>query len=219
MDRINKTGRIVPNIEDPDRRIYLIQQIADEEGEITDDWAGIRVGDGTEAPSDDRRSEPRPVVRTFAFLDLCESTAYFEDMGPREALNIVSEFRSKVREVCAARGVRVAKWIGDGAMLVGVASGPVIATCVEVCDSMQGSRLLARGGVAVSVALPFDGDDYLGRGANFAARICDMAEEGEVLCDTDCEGSVPGWIRCVGRRTVEVKGMGVYEVLALKRKC
>jgi class 3 adenylate cyclase len=219
MDQRYKKPRIEPNVEDLDQRIYLIQQLAEEELELKDDWAGIRVGDGTEEPSLTGRGDPRPVVRTFAFLDLCESTAYFEDMGPKEALAIVSEFRATVREVCAARGVRVAKWIGDGAMLVGVASGPVIATCVEICDAMEGRRLRARGGVAVSVALPFDGDDYLGRGANFAARICDMADEGEVLCDTDCSASVPNWVQCSAVREVEVKGMGNYEVLALKRRC
>lgn len=103
-------------------------------------------------------------------------------------------------------------------MLVGVASGPVIAASVEICDRMRGSTLQVRGGVAESLALPFDGDDYLGRGANFAARICDAAEEGEVLCDEDCTGSVPSWILRGPVRKIEVAGMGEHTVLVLKRK-
>lgn len=219
MDQEKTKKAVEMSIDDPDRRIYLIRQLSEEEPAVVDDWAGIRVGDGTEEPGTAGSGDPRPVVRTFAFLDLCESTAYYEETGPREALAVVSEFRGIVRDVCAARGVRVAKWIGDGAMLVGVSSGPVIATCVEVCDIMGTKTLGARGGVATSIALPFDGDDYLGRGANFAARLCDMAEEGEVLCDMDCKESIPTWVACSRGRDVEVKGMGVYEVLALRHRC
>lgn len=203
--------------EGDERRIYLIQQLADEEIEPVDEWDGIRVGDGTESPEATSAQGPRAVVRTFGFLDLCESTAYFEDMGAREALEIVSTFRSVVREVCAKRGVRVAKWIGDGAMLVSVASGPAIAACVEICDKMRDQRLQVRGGVAVSVALPFDGDDYLGRGANFAARLCDASNEGEVLCDVDCRDHIPGWVTVRDTREIEVRGMGTHQVYVLRR--
>jgi class 3 adenylate cyclase len=82
---------------------------------------------------------------------------------------------------------------------------------------MKTARLQVRAGVAVSVALPFDGDDYLGRGANFAARICDAANEGEVLCDIDCKDHIPKWILKKETRTVDVRGMGIYEVLVLVR--
>lgn len=214
---MNRPEKPTMDVDDPNRRIYHIRQIEDEEIEPTDEWEGIKIGDGTEAPEDVSGGGPRAVVRTFAFLDLCESTAYFEDMGGLEALSIVTEFRKVVRDVCAKRGVRVAKWIGDGAMLVGVASGPVVSACVEICDVMKTARLQVRAGVAVSVALPFDGDDYLGRGANFAARICDAANEGEVLCDIDCKDHIPKWILKKETRTVDVRGMGIYEVLVLVR--
>lgn len=203
------------DVDDAESRIYLIRQIADEEIEPVDEWSGIRVGSGVEAPGTVENDGPRPVVRSFAFLDLCESTAFFEETGPREALAIVSAFRATVRDVCARRGVRVAKWIGDGAMLVSVADGPVIAACVEICDRMRDAELRARGGVSVSVALPFDGDDYLARGANFAARLCDIAEPGEVLCDIDCAVHIPAWVQRNGERSVDVRGMGSYTVLSL----
>lgn len=206
------------HLPDAEVRTYLLRQNADAEQRATDEWAGIRIGDGTEAPEANEGGGPRPVVRTFAFLDLCESTAYFEEVGPQDALAIVSTFRAVVREICARRGVRVAKWIGDGAMLVGVASGPVIAACVEICDRMDRETLRVRGGVAESLALPFDGDDYLGRGANFAARICDMANEGEVLCDEDCTEAVPTWVQHDGNRRIDVRGMGTHTVLVLRRE-
>lgn len=183
---------------------------------VHDEWSGIRHGDGTEPPLGfDTVNRPRPVVRSFAFLDLCESTAFFEDEGAHQALDLVTEFRNMVRETTARRGVRVAKWIGDGAMLVGVDSGPVIATCVELCTRMRSSTLQLRAGVSVSTALPFDGDDYLARGANFASRLCNMANEGETLCDSDCREDIPTWVEVIEERSVEAKGMGEHTVLVL----
>ena len=46
------------------------------------------------------------VVRTFAFID--------------RAVEVLRLFRVAVREAASSRGVRVAKWLGNGAMLVGV---------------------------------------------------------------------------------------------------
>lgn len=183
----------------------------------SDDWAESRFGSGTEAPVElPADVGPRTVIRTFAFLDLCGSTAYLESAGPREAMAAVTEFRAMVRDVAARRGVRVAKWLGDGAMVVGVQSGPVVAAAAEVCARQQGAPLPARAGVAVSEVLLFDGDDYLGRAANFAARICDDAPGGMVLCDMDCAPAIPGWVEVLGDQRVEIRGMGEHQVLQLR---
>ena len=37
-----------------------------------------------------------------------------------------------VRDICSRRGVRVAKWLGDGAMLVGVETTPLVAATLEM---------------------------------------------------------------------------------------
>jgi class 3 adenylate cyclase len=189
---------------------------SDRERGPADDWDESRWGSGTEAPADlPPGVGPRTVVRTFAFLDLCGSTAFLEDQGPLETVRAVTAVRALVRAVTARRGVRVAKWLGDGVMLVGVSTGPVVAAAAEVCARLSSSVLPMRAGVAVSSALLFDGDDYLGRGANFASRLCDAAEPGEVLCDPDCLAAVPPWIRVVGSRTVVVRGMGAHDVAVL----
>lgn len=185
-------------------------------GTPAEDWAEARWGTGVEPPGAlDVDAGPRMVIRTFGFVDLCGSTAFLESEGPRDAMETVTEFRQLVRDVSARRGVRVAKWLGDGAMLVGVQSGPVVATAVEICGRARGWRLQARAGVAVSAALLFDGDDYIGRGANFASRICDAAHPTETLCDVDCEAALPSWVQVRERRRVEVRGMGEHEVLVL----
>jgi adenylate cyclase len=184
--------------------------------DTAEEW---RWGSGTEAPGAlPADAGPRTVVRTFAFLDLCGSTAFLEEQGARATTEVVAGFRALVRDVAARRGVRVAKWMGDGVMLVGVASGPVLAAAVELTASMRNSQLQARAGVAVSSALVFDGDDYLARGANFAARICDAAEPSEVLCDKDVAPAIPEWVETTATRDVVVRGMGSHEVLSLAAK-
>ena len=184
---------------------------APESHELAGPW-----GTGMEPPgATDGDTGPRTVVRTFGFVDLCGSTSYLETEGARAALDVVTSFRSTVRQVTTRRGVRVAKWMGDGAMLVGVRTGPVVASVVELCARMADAPLQLRGGVSVSVALLCDGDDYLARGANFAARICDAADAGEVLVDLDCLGDVPDWVQVTGRRSVPVRGMGAFSVAQL----
>ena len=66
-----------------------------------------------------RRTVKR-VDRTFAFLDLCGFTAFTDQNGDADAYDVVAGFRAAVRQVAAERGVRLAKWLGDGVMMVGV---------------------------------------------------------------------------------------------------
>lgn len=193
----------------------LLRQLAASETSTGSIHRGDEYGDGTESPAIVDGREPRPVVRSFAFIDLCNSTEYFEAHGSRAALQAISRFRSIVRDVCAVRGIRVAKWIGDGAMLVSIHSGPIIAGVVDISQRMWGEEVVARGGVSVSIALPFDGDDYIARGANFAARLCDLAGAGEILCDDDCRADIPDWVNVVEQRDEHVRGMGVHTLHVL----
>lgn len=180
------------------------------------DWAAARWETGTEAPGElAPGSGPHTVQRAFGFIDLSGSTTYLESAGPRAAVDVVTAFRSGIREVCARRGVRVAKWLGDGAFLVAVTPGCIIAACAEAASGGFADPLLVRGGVAVSDALLFDGDDYIGRGVNFAARLCDAAEPGEILGDEDCFAAVPYWVDITERRVVVLKGMGEHRVMVL----
>ena len=60
------------------------------------------------------------VPRTFVFVDLSGFTNYTAAFGDDAAGRILSTFRAIVREVASERGVRIAKWLGDGCMVVGV---------------------------------------------------------------------------------------------------
>ena len=71
------------------------------------------------------------VRRTFAFLDLSGFTALTESEGDEYAVAVLAVFRAALRDICSRRAVRIAKWLGDGAMLVSVETQPVVAAALE----------------------------------------------------------------------------------------
>ena len=107
------------------------------------------------------------------------------------------------------------QWQGDGAMLVGVTTGPVIATVVELAARMKAFGHPIRGGIAVSPVLLLDGDDYLGRATNFSARLCTAAAPAEVLCDLDGSDQLPSWVNAEVRDDITIRGMGLFSALVL----
>jgi adenylate cyclase len=126
------------------------------------------------------------VARTFAFLDLSGFTDYTAAYGDDAAARILGEFRTLAREVASARGVRIAKWLGDGCMVVGVDQESVLefVTELEHRASRACAPLILRAGLATGQALLFEGDDYIGSAVNPAARLCDYARDVGMLMPT-----------------------------------
>jgi adenylate cyclase len=167
------------------------------------------------APTSRGLEEPRavaegiePVDRAFAFLDLCGFTAFMATHGEHAAIDTISRFRSLARDLTIRRGVRVAKWLGDGVMIIGVEVGPTIATAAELIARYDGRPLALRGGVAHGQVLIVDGDDYIGRPANLASRLCQIARPGELLAVGYHASVLPPWITVHGTRSVMVRGIG-----------
>ena len=88
-----------------------------------------------------------------------------------------------MRERAGWRGVRVAKWLGDGAMLVSTEPRPLLDAVVrmELALDARGCALPLRAGMAAGRVILFEGDDYIGRAVNLAARLCDEAEPHQLL--------------------------------------
>lgn len=123
------------------------------------------------------------VRRHFAFVDLCGFTSLTEEEGVEQAVVALSTFRSVVRERAGWRGVRVAKWLGDGAMLVSTEARPLVDAVVRMEHALdqRGCRLPLRAGLAAGRVILFEGDDYIGRAVNLAARLCDEANPHQLL--------------------------------------
>jgi class 3 adenylate cyclase len=169
---------------------------------------------GTEQPRELADAIPL-IERSFAFMDLCGFTKFIATNGEHAAIEALTSFRQLTRELATRRGVRVAKWLGDGAMLVGVEVGPTIAAAAELLGRYEGHRLDLRGGFAHGRVLIFDGDDYIGRPTNLAARLCQAARPGELLAVGYPPGALPPWIRVLDTRSVTLPGLGRFRRVQL----
>ena len=128
----------------------------------------------------------RRVQRSFAFLDMCGFTAYMDEHGDEDAVQALSAMRTAIRSSAEEHGVRVAKWLGDGAMIVGVDHSPLVQCALAIQAWMPpGPWPALRGGVCTGRVLLFEGDDYVGRAVNIAARLCAAAAPGQILVADD----------------------------------
>jgi adenylate cyclase len=123
------------------------------------------------------------VRRYFAFVDLCGFTAVTDEEGVEQAIVALSTFRAVVREQAGWRGVRVAKWLGDGVMLVATDARALVDAVLRMEQALdqRGCTLPVHGGMAAGRVILFEGDDYVGRAVNLAARLCDEAEPHQIL--------------------------------------
>jgi class 3 adenylate cyclase len=135
------------------------------------------------------------VERCFAFVDLCGFTAFTEHFGDERTVIVLASFRTRVREIAARRGVRVTKWLGDGAMLSSVDTQAVVSRGLELGFTAPGLvPLEIRAGLARGPVIMFEGDDYIGRATNVASRLCDAAAPAEVLATREVVSHVPRWV-------------------------
>ncbi len=158
------------------------------------------------------------VPRTFAFVDLSGFTNYTAAYGDDAAGRILSAFRSLVREIASERGVRIAKWLGDGCMIVSVDQSSAISFALELegHSAEVCAPLSLRVGIATGYALLFEGDDYIGSAVNMASRLCDIAGPFEVLLPTMQLERMPQGVTATPHGPVELRGFpGSIEVVEL----
>jgi class 3 adenylate cyclase len=148
------------------------------------------------------------VDRTFAFVDLCAFTAYTEVHGSTAATQVLAAFRLASRDISSRRGVRIAKWLGDGCMIVGVEARPVLEALIEIEHRTLTSptQLALRFGVTYGKAILFEGDDYIGSVVNLAKRLCDLADPHEILIGPGVEHYTPPWAEVVEQGELLIKG-------------
>jgi class 3 adenylate cyclase len=152
-------------------------------------------------------AHPSRIERTFGFVDLCGFTDFVDRHGDEAGVEQVRHLRSVVREVAPLFAVRVDKWLGDGVMLVGVDSAPLAAAVVAIAHRAQHHGSLSlRAGIAVGPVMVVEGDDYLGRTVNVAARLCDVAIDGQVLAATSGL-ELPEWIDQAPRPSLHLRGV------------
>lgn len=158
------------------------------------------------------------VTRTIGFIDLSGFTRYTMEEGDEAAVGALKFFRDVTREVCARHGVRIAKWLGDGAMLIGVEAEDLAETMTEMRKIFtdSDSPLPLRAGVATGPVILFEGDDYIGSIVNLASRLCDKALPGQLLAPKDFVSAIMVNTEAISIGPVTVNGFPEpIEIVAL----
>jgi class 3 adenylate cyclase/YHS domain-containing protein len=152
------------------------------------------------------------VHRTFALIDVSGFTALTDTEGDERAVDVLTAFRALLRDICSRRGVRIAKWLGDGVMLVCVDTRPLLETILElhhVVSEVAGpvQTVSIRSGITSGDVILMEGDDYVGHCVNVAARLCDLAQGGEALSDPSVLPHLPHWGIAHAEAQVALKGV------------
>jgi adenylate cyclase len=152
------------------------------------------------------------VHRSFAFVDVSGFTALTERDGDEHAVEVLTAFRALLRDICGRRGVRIAKWLGDGVMLVCVETRPLLASILElhhvVCEVSGPVRTVSiRSGITSGDVILMEGDDYIGHCVNVAARLCDLAQGGEALATPSVMEELPRWGAALVHRDISLRGV------------
>ena len=107
--------------------------------------------------------------------------------------------------------MRIAKWLGDGVMLVCVDTRPLLETILElhyvVGEVGAVETVSIRSGITCGDVILMEGDDYIGHCVNVAARLCDLASAGEALAAPAVKGFLPSWGEIVSETHVTLRGV------------
>ncbi len=168
-DPSHRTEPVTPSITTDPTGELLVPLLATDTGPARA-WAELAESDPLAPPSAlDGGDTHLILTRTFAFVDLSGFTGFTRREGPHAAVHLLDEFRRLTRTVAARRGVRVAKWLGDGAMLVGTDPAATLAVGAHLVHHFADHGPAVRVGVATGVAILFEDDDYIGEPVNLAA--------------------------------------------------
>lgn len=161
------------------------------------------------------------------FTDMEDFTRYVE-RGDDAAFAVLKEHNRLVRRTVERWGGRIVKGYGDGFMIAFPSVRRAVAAAVALQrqfeaynrDRPPDEHVKIRIGIDVGEPIQ-EGDDYIGRAVNLAARITAQAEGGQVLVSETVKrlaGPLPG-LQYVDRGLFRPKGfreeLRLYEVTAV----
>lgn len=157
------------------------------------------------------------VPRTFVFVDISGFTNFTTENGDDAAGRLLAAWRAVTRDVASETGVRIAKWLGDGCMIVAVDQKQAVSfaldlrkQCADVCAPLK-----LRTGIATGQVLMFQGEDYIGSSVNQASRLCDAAGDDEILAARqDLLPTLRG-VHLKNHEPVTLRGLGELDVVSL----
>jgi adenylate cyclase len=159
------------------------------------------------------------VDRWFSFVDLSGFTSFGDQFGDEESVRVLTLFRGAVRQVATDFGVRIAKWLGDGCMLVSVDPAMLMAA-VPMLEGLTHELelpLSMHAGCAGGGVILLEGDDYTGRSVNLAARLATVAQPHEILATVELAEFAPSGVAFEPAGMITVAGL--HEPVEVVRFC
>lgn len=134
----------------------------------------VKVSYGAWTPDVENQAARRELF--VGFVDLVGYTALSRTLTPRELANLLGRFEDLVGDVVTARGGRLVKLIGDGAMFACDTAPDGCRIALALCERLAESEVLppARVGADYGSVLSLYGD-YYGEVVNRAARLVALA--------------------------------------------
>jgi adenylate cyclase len=160
------------------------------------------------------------VERYFAFTDLSGFTQFTDTHGDDRSVDVLIAFREATRRIATDFGVRIAKWLGDGCMLVSVEARQLVAAVLEL-DRLLEERslpLTLHVGLAGGQVILLEGDDYTGATVNLASRLCDAAAPRGILATKEMAAAAAGDVARQPIGPMSIQGLKrAVEVVRLTR--
>jgi class 3 adenylate cyclase len=148
---------------------------------------GLAVLQVAEWVQESGRQAPSEVA--IAFTDLVRFSDWAVGVGDDQALELLRQVGAVTEATVEARNGRVIKRLGDGTMMVFESADEAVTGTKEAVDAVaqlrsDGYEPRLRAGVHFGQPRRIGGD-YLGVDVTVAARLCEAADDGEILLSDD----------------------------------
>jgi class 3 adenylate cyclase len=123
-------------------------------------------------------------ARTFVFTDMVGSTTLLDTLGDKAAFKIIRDHDRLVRELLDRHAGREVKHTGDGFMLAFTSATDALGFAVALQQQLVGGIIGIRIGINTGTPVAESGD-FFGMAVTVAARLCQLAEPGQILASED----------------------------------
>jgi class 3 adenylate cyclase len=168
--------------------------------------------------SEDRRTGPLTIRKTFMFTDIVGSTRLAEALGDQAWERLLRWHDDMLRNLVASGGGEIVNSTGDGFFAAFDTARQAVDTAVSIQRALQDQRTSAGFATPVRIGLHSAeanrrGTDYSGMGVHVAARVGALAVGGEILATQETLAEA-GDVHTEGERTMPVKGVSAPVNLA-----
>lgn len=151
---------------------------------------------------------------TIAFADFTGSTGLYESLGNTKAAETLTRGIQWIGKLCESRGGRVVKYLGDGVLMAFADNTTAVNAMAEMQrlhhDRISGwperVRMKIKIGLARGAVLEQAGDCF-GDAVNLAARLCDLAQGGQILVSQPVIAALTDpSVRCRNLGMMDIRG-------------